>query len=133
MSAATYGSLAPGGAARPRWLIGAVATLEAFPYAFNDYSVTGVGPYVPWILLSVYLLRRLWQGRYGAWMTLVALNVVGMALFAAPLFDHRIHVGGGGAFPFWQTLSSVTEIAILFAPPMRRWVRSAIPSASRIG
>ena len=119
MSSGTGDYLARRPASRPVRLIAGIAALEALPFAIVDYSaVGGWGAALPWMLLSVYLLRGLWNGSSAAWYALVALNIVVIALCTLTLFAHNVHVSGGPLL-----LARVgLELALLATPGVRRWV-----------
>ncbi|MEY9925790.1 hypothetical protein ABH926_000410 [Catenulispora sp. GP43] len=119
MSSATDGYIEARPAPRPAGLIAGIAVLEALTVAIADYSaVGGLGAALPWLLLDIYLLRRIWIGSSVAWFALVTLNVGVVAVAASTLFVHNLHVDGG---PLLLARLGL-ELALLAAPGMRRWV-----------
>lgn len=113
------GFLAPRAASRPVGLIAAIVALEVLAFSITDYAAFGgLGASVPWILLDVYLLRKIWHGSFGAWSVLVALNIGVIALAAWTLFQRNAHMDGGPLL----VVRVVLELALLAALGMRRWV-----------
>lgn len=110
---------APRAAVRPTTLIALVAVLEVLTFSLSDYSAAGGwGAAFPWMLLSAYLLRKIWRGSYNAWWALVMLNVCVIVLAALTLFAPNTHLTGGPLVVVRVGL----ELALLAAPSMRRWV-----------
>ena len=106
---------------RPTWILAGIAVLEALSYLGTSY-VSGQGGFVAcWVLLSLFLVWRLWSGSYGAWLTLVILNVCVIALcgFAAA---GVVGTGQSGAWLALRTVETVAELLILWLPRVRSYI-----------